>query len=220
MTTENAGEHQNIEAGQGQQGGESQIAQELAALREQFKQTQAEAQHAKTFVDTIQKVVSGKTEEAPQKSEKDLFIDELLTRGPEVINEKVQQQLAQKAYFDNLRSGFEKDNPHLNLMKDEVFALTDNIVRTAQLQGQQVTHEQALKQARDYYDDKYKRLTSIGGASASPGGYGAMPESRYHGSETDYFAMTDADFKKVMDQKENERRSRNRSALSHYGYGR
>jgi hypothetical protein len=99
--------------------------------------------------------------------------------------------------------------------------MADAIVNNAARQGQQLTHEAALKAARDHYDAKHKSILKVAGANANPFGSNNMPQSRYAGCEVDYFEMTDKDFKKnVMDKKDADLKKRQRDRLAYYGAGR
>lgn len=204
------------------------IAAELAALKAQAdaaaKRAEAAEQksaEAQSYMESIKEVASGGKPQPQPKAPHEVFVDQVLTQGDAPVRNLVQEELQKKAYWDTLQSNFQKENPHLEPMKDEVFSMANAIVHRASTTGQPVNWESALKAASDHYNDKHKRLLKISGANASPGGYSGMPNSRYAGCETDYFAMSDQEFfEKEMKPRDDARKRRNREGLSHYGYGR
>jgi hypothetical protein len=212
---------------------EVNIAEELAALKQQAAEAQKRAQEsdaraveaqekaaeAQSYMEGIRKAAMGEQPEKP-KNPADLFVDDLLKAGDQPVRQVVYEEMQKRAYLDSLSNKFKDENPHLMPMKEEVFGMANQIVNMGLQKGQPVTYEDALKQARDVYDQKHKSILKISGANASMGGYSGMPQSRYAGCEEDYFAMSDKDFKKVMDKKDGELKKRQRERLAYYGEGR
>ena len=201
------------------------IAAELAALKEAQAEAKARAEaaekkaaEAQEYMESVKKAATGKT--AQTTAAKPSFVDALIEKGQLPIEQLVDQRLAQKAYYDGLSSKFDTENPTLQPFKNEVFGMANGIVHQNAQQGKQVDFETALKAATSEYSEKQKRMLKLAGADVHPGGTNFNRDSRYAGSETDYFAMSDKEFAEVMKQKDGERKKRQRDGLAYYGAGR
>ena len=205
------------------------LAAELAALKAQANAAEERAKAAETssaaaqeYMEGIKKAATGETNAPKPRAPHELFVDDILTKGDVPIRQLVSEEMQKRAYFDSLASSFKKENPDLEPLQEEIFGMTNQLVQNGAARGQAVTYETALKNATEHYKSKTKNMLKIAGANGSPyGGAPNMPQSRYAGSEVDYFAMTDDEFKKqVMDPRDNQRKARARDSVAFYGSGR
>lgn len=169
------------------------LAEELAAIKQQLAANQATSQETKSYMEGIQKAATGKVEPVAKPAH-EAFVDDLITKGSAPVVDIVDQRLQRKAYLDTLANNFRKENPHLAPLEEEIFGRANHMVNQGISQGQNVTYESALKQVRDHYDAKQKQMLAIAGANVSPTGQNGYP-NRYAGVEKDLFALTDKEFK-------------------------
>lgn len=203
------------------------LAADLARINaelEQAKQAAAAAKQAadqsSAYMEEVKRAASGQPAEQPKKPA-ETFVDNIITQGDRPVRNLVQEELQKQAYFNTLTKNFQEKNKHLVSLQDEVFAKTNQIMQAANAQGQSIDWESALETATKHYDEKAKAMAKVAGANASPAGHYGMPNSRYSGSDVDYFAMSDREFTDtVMKPRDAERKKRNREMLGFYGSGR